>query len=797
MIQNPPYSYLQDGAALGLDNDLMREIAKNLEMDVVFKLSPLAEARENLVNGSVDVIRGMAFSDHQDDDLLFGTPYAVQYYVLFVRQDSDIKSLKTMKDKIIVVIEGDAMVSYLNQQGYKDQVVLAESPLDALTWLASGKYDAVVINKIQAYFLIKKYHFGNLKSVGENINQLDYGVAVSKDNRNLLLRINQSLAILEASGDYDEISDKWLSPYQQASFFDKNKLLIYGLVILFTGIFIVVVWGWSLRRLVKLRTAELKASEKKYRQLISSATEGVVILVDRKIVFLNYQAAMILGFEGKIPDGHLELFDFVHPLDHELVMIKYQQILDDLSSNLFVAFRIITINNQMRWIKSNSAKIEWEGQTAILVFFSDVTDERKLQESIKTSEERYRLVFAQSPVGLFHYDSELKITNVNHRFVEIMGGKLSDIEGFDLKKIKDSRIIDVLNKVNDNENGFYEGRISPILEASNKNLYIKLHTAPLHNEKFEIQGGIGLIEDLTGQINNEHKIQNLEDRFTKAFFTSPDAININELKTGKFIDINRGFTELTGYTREETIGKTSFEIDIWVNSEDREKLIKGLLATGEYKNLEAQFRYKDNNIRVGLMSASIIEVDGTPCILSITRDIDDFKKSELLIRDSESRYRSIFESVPVSIWEQNMLGVFDQLERLRESGIVDLAEYMETHPEFVSQAVTSIKTEDVNYASLKIYKTDSKEKLIFTLDKIFNEESVENFKHELLAIWNHETYFSEDSVNLDLEGNRILVNVTIQIPTEREQFKNVFGQHHRYYSAKVGRRSTTRKRISL
>jgi len=758
---------------MGLDNDLMREVAKNLGMEVVFKLTPLSDERSNLINGSVDVIGGMAFSQHQDEDLLFGTPHAVQYYDLFVRQDSGIQSLKSMEDKILVAIKGDAIVSYLYQQVIKGQIVLAENPLDALTWLASGKYDGVVINKIQGYYLIKSYHFGNLKGVGEIINQLDYGFAVAKSNRSLLLKINQSMAILNASGVYDELNNKWLTAYQQASFFDKNKFLIYGLVILFTVIFMILIWGWSLRRLVKRRTTELKASEKKYKQLISSATEGVVILVERKIVFYNLQAAMILGFEDKISEGHLDLFDFIHPLDHELVMMKYQQIMDDLPTNVLISARINTASNQMRWIKSNSAKIEWEGKPAILVFFSDVTEERKLQESIKTSEERYRLVFAQSPVGLFHYDSELRVTNVNQRFAEILGGITRDLEGFDLQNLKEARIIDALKIINQNENGFYEGRISSIFSQDQKNLYVKMHTAPLHNEKFEIIGGIGLIEDLTGQITSEHKIQNLEDRFSKAFFTSPDAINVNELKTGKFIDINRGFTELTGFTREETIGKSSLEIDLWVHREDREKLVKELLATGEYKNLEAEFRYKDGKVRIGLMSASMIEVDGVPCILSITRDIDDIKRSEQLIRDSEYRYRSIFDSVSVSIWEENLLALYDMLEGLRQSGVVDLPEYMKKHPKFVEEAVKSIDVLDVNEASLKMYKADSKNSLLKTLDKVFNQESLFIFEEELLAIWNHEPVFNGDSVNLDLEGNRILVNLLFKIPAERDGFRKL------------------------
>ena len=770
----PPFSYLQDGEAMGLDNDYMREVAKDLGMQVVFKLSSLAEARQNLIEGRVDVIGGMAFSQHQDDGIIFGIPHAVQYYDLFVRQDSGISSISSNEEKGIVVIAGDSIVNYLNQHKISGQIVTAETPIEAFTWVASGQYDGVLINKIQGYYLIKNYHFGNLKGIGESLDQMDYGFAVAEGNRNLLLKINQSMATLNASGISDALNAKWLVDYQQASFFDKNEILIYVMVVLFTTIFIIVIWVWSLGRQVKRRTGELKASEKKYKQLISSATEGVLILVERKIVFLNQQAAMILGFEDNLPESHMDVFDFVHPLDHELVMIKYQQLMDDLPATVLISVRINTINNQMRWIKSNSTKIDWEGKPAILMFFSDVTEERKLQESIKTSEERYRLVFAQSPVGLFHFDSELKITNLNHRFAEILGGMQRDLEGFNLHNLNESRIVDALKVVNTNENGFYEGRITPVFSKDRASIYVKMHTTPLHNEKYEIQGGIGLIEDLSEQIAIEHKIQKLEDKFTKAFFTSPDAININELKTGKFIDINRGFTELTGYTREEVIGKSSLDVDLWVHHEDREKLVKGLLATGEYKNLEAEFRYKDDNVHVGLMSASMIEIDGVPCILSITRDIDEITKKEHLIRESEFRYRSIFDSVSVSIWEENLIPLYDMLEELRQKGVEDLSDYIIKHPEFVEAAVKSIEVVDVNEASLKMFKADSKEQLIITLDKIFDQDSLLVFKDELLAIWNRDSHFDGDSVNLDLQGNQILVNLLFKIPPVREGFKNIY-----------------------
>lgn len=770
---NPPYSFLQDGQALGLDNDIMREIAKNLGMEVEFKLSSLPEALIELQKGNADVISGMPFSETDHEGLLFGSAHAVISYDLFVRRNSEIQSMQDLSDKRLVLLNRDDLEKYLSTNGYSGEIIVAEYPLEALSWLASGIYDGAILSRMQGYFLIKKHLLGNIKGLSENIGQTDYGFAVSQDNQDLLIKINQERAVLNATGTYEELVTKWLSTYQQASYFDRNEFLIYGLVILFTSVFIVVLWGWSLSRLVKRRTAELKASEKKYRQLVNSANEGVVIIIDKLLVYLNPQAASILGYEVDIPKGKISLLDHIHPLDHELVLIKYHQLMENLLVNTNLTFRVITTTGAIKWIRSSTVKIDWDDKPALLAFFSDITEERKLQDSIKTSEERYRLVFDQSPVGLFYYDTDLKITNVNEQFASIMNVPRTQLQGFNLNSIKDTRIINALKGVFKQKDGSFEGRITPFLTDGVKSLYIKLQTTPLLNEKMESNGGIGLLVDLTEQIKNEHKIKNLEDKFAKTFYTSPDSINITTVKDGRIIDINRGFTELTGYTREEAIGKTAPELNLWVDPEKREIMLKMLESEGECKNLEADFKYKDGQAHCGLISASVIEIEGEACVLSIVRDINEYKKSEQMIRESELRYRSIFETVPVSIWEQDYSGVYDLLEELRNKGVTDLSDYLDTHVNFMVEAMKSIKTIDVNEASLKIYQAGSKEQLYVSLDRIFNEESFDNFKEELKAIWNHETIFIGDSVNLDLNGKRLLVNVVMKIPNTREEFRNL------------------------
>lgn len=114
-----------------------------------------------------------------------------------------------------------------------------------------------------------------------------------------------------------------------------------------------------------------------------------------------------------------------------------------------------------------------------------------------------------------------------------------------------------------------------------------------------------------------------EERFRIAFRTSPDSININRLRDGLYIDINEGFTVITGYSREDVIGRSSLEINIWADPADRQILIERLKRDGHMENLEARFRMKDGRVLTGLMSARVIMLEGEPHILSVTRNIDD------------------------------------------------------------------------------------------------------------------------------------------------------------------------------
>ena len=164
-----------------------------------------------------------------------------------------------------------------------------------------------------------------------------------------------------------------------------------------------------------------------------------------------------------------------------------------------------------------------------------------------------------------------------------------------------------------------------------------------------ILGIVGGAIDTTERVQAEIALRISENKFSKAFHTTPDSVNINRLEDGMYIEVNEGFTKITGYKREDVLGKTSLEINIWADPEDRSRLVEGLQSQGEVENLEATFRMKDGMEKVGLMSARIIEINGQQCILSITRDISERKRIEQELRESEERYRLLAENSPIGI----------------------------------------------------------------------------------------------------------------------------------------------------
>ena len=130
---------------------------------------------------------------------------------------------------------------------------------------------------------------------------------------------------------------------------------------------------------------------------------------------------------------------------------------------------------------------------------------------------------------------------------------------------------------------------------------------------------------------------------------SPDSISISRLIDGKVISVNQGFCSITGYDESEIVGRDMNTFKLWVNLDDRKKLIELVKQNGSIRNFEAQFYTKGGAIIDGLVSSSVFELDGEDYLVNIMRDVTEQKRLQEAIRVSEKQYRAVFDNASVGI----------------------------------------------------------------------------------------------------------------------------------------------------
>jgi diguanylate cyclase (GGDEF)-like protein/PAS domain S-box-containing protein len=129
-------------------------------------------------------------------------------------------------------------------------------------------------------------------------------------------------------------------------------------------------------------------------------------------------------------------------------------------------------------------------------------------------------------------------------------------------------------------------------------------------------------------------------------------------------------------------------------------------------------------------------------------------------------YQSLFESAPISLWEQDYSGIKQFFDDLRAQGITDLPEYFREHPGDVDACIKLIKVRHVNTKTVTLFGAKSESELLENLDRIFRDEMREHFQNELLALWNHETSWAGEGINYTLQNEPLNIRLHWQILPE-------------------------------
>ena len=372
----------------------------------------------------------------------------------------------------------------------------------------------------------------------------------------------------------------------------------------------------------------------------------------------------IFGIDRKA-DHTIELWtELIHPADRPMMVAYFENEVVRQRKAFDKEYRILRGNDkQERWLHG-IGKLEFDERGNVLRMrgiIKDITTQKNAEIQLRESEERYRCSFEQAAVGITHSSFDGRILRCNARFADFIGYTPEEVLSLTVEKITApedrAESFAILKQIATGEipTATWEKRY---IRKDGSLTWGKLTLSAQCDTSGRAIHIIALVEDINALKAAEQTLARVqealrisEERYRTAFQTSLDAININRVNDGRYVECNKAFLDMVGFAREEVLGRTSLELGVWADPKDRQTMIDLISRNGSCRDLESRFRTKEGRIFWGLMSASAIEIGGVPCVLSITRDITNAKAAEErlvsateALRVSEERYRKVFQT---------------------------------------------------------------------------------------------------------------------------------------------------------
>ncbi len=254
-------------------------------------------------------------------------------------------------------------------------------------------------------------------------------------------------------------------------------------------------------------------------------------------------------------------------------------------------------------------------------------------------------------------------------------------------------------------------------------------------------------------------LQKSEEEFRRIVATANEGIWVLDADV-RTTFVNARMAEMLGYSGEEMMGRPFTDFMFEEDTPDHLERT-GRRRQGRSETYERRFHCKDGQTMWALVSATPVFDDqhryqGS---FGMFTDITERRRAEEALRESEQRYRLVFENSPVSIWEEDFSGVKSLFDDLKKEGVSDIETHFARHPEIVLQCADLARIVDVNRAALTLHAAANKEELLAGLVNTFTPESFDTFRQELVRLWNGETGMTGDAVVKTLAG--VPRNVTV------------------------------------
>ncbi|HWR11180.1 MAG TPA: transporter substrate-binding domain-containing protein [Rectinemataceae bacterium] len=227
----PPYCVVNpDNSVTGFSVELLREALKAMGKEVVFKTGAWKDIKRDLVEGRIEVLPLVGRTPEREAIFDFTFPYLVMHGTIVVRDDTtDILAPADLAGKKVAVLRGDNAEEYLMRANLGADIIALDSFDTAIRDLSSGRYDAVVIQKLLAMQIIKNNGIANLRAVGPPLEDFKqtFCFATSKGNTELLATLNEGLSLVVSDGTFRRLYSTWFSEIEALGR-AKSRIIVGG-----------------------------------------------------------------------------------------------------------------------------------------------------------------------------------------------------------------------------------------------------------------------------------------------------------------------------------------------------------------------------------------------------------------------------------------------------------------------------------------------------------------------------------------------------------------------------------------
>ncbi|AKJ99349.1 MULTISPECIES: bifunctional diguanylate cyclase/phosphodiesterase [Pseudomonas] len=387
----------------------------------------------------------------------------------------------------------------------------------------------------------------------------------------------------------------------------------------------------------KLAEQALKDSQERLDLALDSAQLGTWDWhIPSGMLYGSARAAQLHGLEPKaFHESFDAFFEGVPDEERNNMRNAYRSLREGPAGNYQLTYRVQLPDGSSRYLESRARLYRNEDGSPLRMAGTllDITDQVEREQSLAASEEKFATLFQVSPdpICVTHQDSG-RFLEINSSFTQTFGWSAKDVIGLSADEI-----------------GLWEAsgsslqRIERVIrEQSLSNVAIVVHhkdgqplTCVISSRQINVGNQpciVTTLRDITHQQRSEAALKASEEKFAKAFHSSPDAITITERESGRYLEINDGFYRLTGYRADEVLGRTVYEVGIWADEKQRTALLAELQLKGRVHHREMLGRNKRGEILTVEVSVEPITLNETACLLLTARDVSLLRNAEAQIR---------------------------------------------------------------------------------------------------------------------------------------------------------------------